>query len=136
MRRIRFDLISVLALCYVVALCIALFQEVAAWQRIRTSEDTIGEVTRIVVDGCSDDGCNNTVFVSFDASNGQPYEFTTSNEEYSVGQRVPVVYTADNPQDAFVGSKDTLWVPPLLLLGVLIWIPFRLLCTKSQPTNR
>jgi len=127
----------VLALCYLVAICVALFQEVVAWQRIYASEQTTGEVTRIMVSDCSDDdGCAHTAFVSFDASNGQSYEFTDSDLGYVVGQRVPVFYTTNNPQSASVGSKDTLWVPPLLLLGVLIWIPFYLLCTKSQPINR
>jgi len=136
-RRIRFDLISVLALCYVVAICAALFQEVVAWQRISMSEQTTGEVTRIEVSDCyGDDGCNHTAFVSFDANNGQSYEFTTSDSGYAVGQYVPVFYTADAPQEAFVGSKSTLWVLPLLLLGVLIWIPFHLLFTKSRSANR
>jgi hypothetical protein len=106
--------------------------EIVAWQRILTSADTIGEVTGIVVGGCyGDDGCDHTVFVSFDAGNGQSYEFTTSDSGYPVGQSVSVTYVADNPQDASVGSKDLLWVPPLLLLGALTWIPFCLVRKKS-----
>jgi hypothetical protein len=137
MRRIRFDLFKVLVICSVVAICFALFQEVVAWQRILTSADTTGEVTRIVLDGGpSEDGVSDyTTFISFDANNGQSYEFRTSysgsDSRYTVGQLVSVVYTIDNHQDASVGFKEMLWAPPLLVLGVLIWIPFCLVRKKS-----
>ena len=90
---------------------------------IATAKHAPGTVTELVPKRDKDDGSvTYTPVVMFEAASGASVSFTSSFSSsppaYDVGEKVDVLYSPDNPNEARINGFGSLWLGPIIMGGI------------------
>lgn len=111
----------------IIPLCLGLYVLAERRAFVATALESEGEVVAIVLATSKartggDDLNSYAPRVRFVTATGQPVEFqasaASSDTGYRVGDRVPVLYLPDAPDNASINTFFHLWIFPTILLGL------------------
>ena len=102
------------ALLFIVFGLLGLGRSLRLWLKGVSTSGTV-----IAVNGA---GKNRQLSISFEIPNKKKFivtnGFLPSFILYQVGDSVPIVYDPDNPANAVMANFDTMWLFPLILIGI------------------